>query len=96
MISIIIIIIAIKTLILLLGGLITYLSYTAYRRTEARSLRALAIGFGFITLGAFLGGAADQLSGVSILMGLLIDTTLAGVGFIIITYSVYIQKHEIL
>lgn len=94
MMSVIIIIIAIKTIILLLGGLITYLSYTAYRRTGARSLRALAIGFGFITFGALLGGVADQLFGVSVLMGVLIDTILVGFGFTVITYSLYMKEYK--
>ena len=53
-------VIALKTLTLLLGGLITFLAYRAYRRTHSQSLGALAIGFAIVTLGAFLAGIGDR------------------------------------
>jgi hypothetical protein len=49
-------IIAMKTVTLILGGLITYLSYKAYRRTGAEPLRYLSVGFGIVTLGSLLAG----------------------------------------
>lgn len=84
-------IIVTKTIILLLGSLITYLSYKAYRRTQAPALRALAIGFGIITLGALLAGVADQLLGVSLATGMFINSILTALGFAIITYSLYVE-----
>jgi len=53
--------VALKTVTLLLGGLITYLSYKAYQRSGARPLWYLAVGFGVVTLGTFFAGAIDQL-----------------------------------
>jgi heme/copper-type cytochrome/quinol oxidase subunit 3 len=82
-------IIALKTAILLLGGLITYFAFKAYRRTRHPSLRALAIGFGVVTLGALLAGLAHQLFGVGITTGVLINSLLTAVGFAVITYSLY-------
>jgi len=82
-------VVALKTITLLLGGLITYLAFKAYRRTRARSLGALAVGFGTITLGALLAGAADQLLGVEFQLGLLIESALVTVGFSVIVYSLY-------
>lgn len=84
-------IIVTKTIILLLGGLITYLSYKAYRRTHAAALRALAIGFGIVTLGALLAGVAHQLLGVSLASGIFINSILTALGFVIITYSLYVE-----
>lgn len=82
-------IIAVKTGILVLGGLITYFSYKAHRRTGDGSLRALALGFGIITLGALTAGILDAILGVSFAVGVLVDAVLTLVGFAVITYSLY-------
>ncbi|MEF8851789.1 MAG: hypothetical protein V5A44_00970 [Haloarculaceae archaeon] len=54
-------IVALKTVTLLLGGLITYFSYKAYRRSGSRPLWYLAVGFGVVTLGILSAGVIDQL-----------------------------------
>lgn len=41
-----------NVVLLLLGGLLTFLSYRAYRRLDRAPLRGAAIGFGVITIGA--------------------------------------------
>jgi hypothetical protein len=82
-------IIALKTVTLLLGGLITYLSYKAYRRTGAEPLRALSLGFGVVTLGTLLAGALDEVLGLGFRLGLLVESALVAVGFGIIVYSLY-------
>jgi DNA-binding transcriptional ArsR family regulator len=81
--------IVMKTGILILGGLITYFSVKAYRNTGSNALRALAVGFGIITLGALLAGTLDVLSGVPLATGVLIDAVLTLAGFAVITYSLY-------
>lgn len=85
-------IVAVKTVILLLGTAITYIAYKAYRRTGAPSLRALGIGFGVVTLGALLAGIADQVLSVSLEMGVLINSILVAIGFAIIMYSLYLER----
>ena len=84
-------IIVVKTGILVLGGLITYFSFKAYRRTKSASLRALAIGFGIVTFGALLAGAFDVLFAVSLATGVLVDAVLTLIGFAVITYSLYVD-----
>lgn len=84
-------IIVVKTLTLALGGLITYFSLKAYRRTGAPALRALALGFGTITVGAILAGVVDQLTPFDLLWGVLVQSTLTLVGFAVITYSLYVD-----
>lgn len=85
-------IIATKTVTLLLGGGITYIALKAYRRTGDASLRALSVGFGIVTLGALLGGIADQVVSVSLEMGVLINSLLVMIGFVIIMYSLSIER----
>ncbi|WP_123533449.1 DUF7521 family protein [Halosimplex salinum] len=53
--------VALKTITLLLGGLITYFSYKAYSRSGARPLWYLAVGFGIVTIGTLMAGFVDQL-----------------------------------
>jgi hypothetical protein len=85
------VVVAIKTLTLILGGLITYLSYKAYRRTDAPALRALAVGFGFVTLGAILAGVMDQLSPFGLAYSVALESSLTLLGFAVITYSLYVE-----
>jgi len=85
-------VVAIKTVTLLLGGLITYFAFQAYRRTRSRSLRALAVGFGFVTVGSLLAGVANVVLRTSIEGGLLIESSLIAVGFGVIVYSLYVSE----
>lgn len=85
-------IVAIKTVILLLGSGITVIAYKAYRRTGARSLRTLAIGFGIITSGSMLAGIAHQVLGVDFQTGVLINSLLTAIGFGVIMLSLYIER----
>ena len=81
-----------KTAILILGSGIAYIAYKAHRRTESPSLRALAFGFGIVTIGALLAGIAHQLLGVGLRTGIVINSTLTAFGFAIIIYSLYVQR----
>lgn len=82
-------VVALKAITLVLGGIITYFAYNAYRRTNARPIGALALGFGFVTLGALLAGLANQAYGLEGNAVLLIESSLTVVGFGIIVYSLY-------
>jgi hypothetical protein len=84
-------IVVLKTGILLFGGLITYFSFKAYRRTGSAALRALAIGFAIITFGSALAGAFDVLLDVGLETGVLIDSALTFIGLGFITYSLYVE-----
>ncbi|WP_435359477.1 DUF7521 family protein [Haloarchaeobius sp. DFWS5] len=85
-------VVAFKTLTLVMGGLITYISLKAYRRTGSPALRALAIGFGIITTGAAIAGALDQfLTLGDNSTALIIESALTTVGFGVILYSLYAE-----
>lgn len=82
-------VVALKALTLVLGGIITYFAAKAYRRTNAAPIGHLALGFGFVTLGALLAGAAHQALGFQTDTVLVIESALTVVGFGVITYSLY-------
>ncbi len=82
-------IVALKTITLILGGLITYLSYRAYRRTGTPSLWYLSVGFGIVTLGSLLAGVVDQVLRAGFRLGLLVESALVALGFAVIVYSLY-------
>jgi hypothetical protein len=84
-------VVALKSLTLVLGGVITYYSYRAYRRTGAPALRALAIGFGIITVGALLAGAADQFLPLEPSISLAVESAFTAVGFAVIVYSLFVD-----
>lgn len=85
------VLVALKTITLGLGGLITFFAYRAYRRTNARALGALALGFAVVTLGALLAGAAHQAFGMNTDVVLVIESALTTAGFAIIVYSLYAE-----
>jgi energy-converting hydrogenase Eha subunit F len=84
-------IVVLKSISVVLGGLITYFAYRAYRRTNASPLRWLSIGFATITIGAMLGGFIDQLLMMTREWALAMESSLAVVGFAIILYSLYVD-----
>lgn len=79
----------VKTLVLLVGGVITFFAYKAYRRTRQRPLGYLAGGFGLVTLGLFLAGLLTELLNVTLALGILLESLLVLAGFLVIAYSLY-------
>lgn len=82
---------ALKTATLLFGGVITLFAYRAYARTRSPALRALALGFGVVTVGAAAAGAADLLLGFDRQIALIVESALTALGFGIIAYSLYAE-----
>lgn len=89
MVSALSLVIVLKTITLLLGGLVTVLAVKAYWRTTANGLRFLAVGFAIITIGALLAGIIDQLLSLHRNTALVVESTLTALGFAIIAYSLY-------
>ncbi|ELY65883.1 DUF7521 family protein [Natrinema versiforme] len=81
----------VKTLVLVVGGIITYFAFKAYRRTRQRALGYLAGGFGLVTLGFVLAGMLYELLGVDLVTGILLESLLVLAGFVVIAYSLYVQ-----
>ncbi|MFA9416349.1 hypothetical protein [Natrinema sp. HArc-T2] len=81
----------VKTLVLVVGSVITYFSFKAYRRTRQRALGCLTAGFGLVTLGFVLAGMLYELLGVHLVTGILLESLLVLAGFLVIAYSLYVQ-----
>ncbi|SEW03976.1 DUF7521 family protein [Natrinema salifodinae] len=80
----------VKTLVLIVGGVITFFAYKAYRRTHQPALRYLAVGFGLVTLGLVLAGMLYELLGVPLMTGILLESLLVLLGFLVIARSLYV------
>lgn len=85
------VVVALKTLTLLLGGSITYYSFKAYRHTGSAALRALTLGFGTVTIGALLAGIVDQLLPVDPTFAFVVESLFTTVGFAVILASLYVE-----
>lgn len=81
----------VKTLVLVVGSVITYFAFKAYRRTRERALGYLAAGFGLVTLGLVLAGMLYELLGVQLATGILLESLLVLTGFLVIARSLYVQ-----
>lgn len=76
-----------NTVTLLVGSLVTWLGFRAYRRTGARSLRALTAGLGCITFGTLLGGLLHQSGLAPLLVGVTVQSLSVGAGFLFLGWS---------
>ena len=82
-------VVALKTLTLVLGGLVTYLALKAARRTGSTSLQLLALGFGLVTAGGLVAGVIDQVVGLPVDVAVVAQSGLTAVGFAVILVSLY-------
>lgn len=86
------IVVVLKTITLVLGAAITYLSYKAFRRTNSAALRSLTVGFGLVTLAALLAGIVDQVVGLQSDLALVVESSLTAAGFVVIVYSAFVDR----
>lgn len=84
-----------KTVTVVLGTVLTLLAARAARRTGSPALRALAVGIGLVTVGALVGGAVHQVLGVPLAVGVAVQAVCTGIGFAVLTYSVYVADDGI-
>lgn len=84
-------VVVVKALSLAIGALVTYYAARAYGRTGAKALKALALGFGLVTVGALGAGVLDQFVNVRRSVALLVESTFTTLGFAVILYSLYVD-----
>ena len=82
----------VKTLIFVVGGLITFFAFKAYRRTESRALGLLTVGFGTVTVGALLGGMTYEILGVALPVGIVVESVFVFIGFCLIAISLRVDR----
>jgi len=90
------IVIGIKTVTVVLGGLITYFAARAALKTRSSALTYLTVGFATITAGSLFAGVADQLFDLSTDLALIFENALTAVGFAVIAYSLYVTSRSAL
>lgn len=81
--------VVVKIGLLVLGSAVSLLAFRAYRRTGMDGLQYFAVGLLIITLGTVLVGVLHHVVGVGLTVGLLIESLLIGVGFVVISYALY-------
>lgn len=81
-----------KTVTLVFGGIITFYTFRAFRRTGSPALRSLTVGLGLLTLGALLSGGTHTLVGGSPTLGIGVNSLLMAAGFASMTYSLYVRE----
>ncbi|MFB6153729.1 MAG: hypothetical protein ABEJ27_05710 [Halodesulfurarchaeum sp.] len=84
-------VVILKAVSLALGALITYFAARAHGRTGSNALRALAVGFGLVTIGALVAGVLDQLLIANRTLALLVESGFTTLGFAVIFYSLYVD-----
>lgn len=80
-------IVSANTVTLVVGGFVTLLAYRAHRRTGSRSLRALTVGLGCITVGTLLGGLLHQSGVAPLLVGVTVQSGFTALGFLLLAWS---------
>jgi hypothetical protein len=86
-----VVLVAAKTVTLVFGGVLAYLSYKAYRRTGSRALWTLAVGIGLLISGAALGGVLHQFAGLGLETSVSVQSVFTAVGFAVMTYSLFAE-----
>lgn len=77
----------VRVIVLVLGVLITYYSFQAYRRTGTPYMRNATLGFGIITLGVFLEGVLFEFAGLDLAVVHIIESVAIGLGFLVLLFS---------
>lgn len=77
----------VRTLVLVLGLSIAYLSYKAYTRTNTRYLRDAAVGFSIVAVGVFIEGVLFEVGGFELVIVHVVESVLVAIGFGVLLYS---------
>lgn len=85
--------IAAKIGVLLIGLFIAYQAYRGYVRNQSPAMLYLAIGFAFISVGTATEGLLFEVFALDIFLAGTVQTTISGVGMVVILYSLY-GNHE--
>lgn len=75
-----------QILILLLAGVVVYYASKSYRKVKSGAMLSLAIGFGFVTLGAAAAGILYNLN-LNLEVALAVQAISQVIGFFAIVYS---------
>lgn len=83
--------VAVKLVVLVLGGIVALLAYRAYERTKVEGLQYFAVGLLVITIGTVLVGVFHHVLGAGLTAGMLLESLIIGAGFAVMIYGLYGQ-----
>lgn len=78
-----------KTVVVVMGALISLLAFQAYRRRKIQAMLYLSVGFLLITMGSLLEGLFFEFLRLSLVDVYTIDTLIVIGGLSAIIYSIY-------
>jgi hypothetical protein len=82
----------IQIAIVLLGSIITYLGFIAYRKHGNRGMLFMSIGFALISIGSSVAGLLFEFVGFTLLEAVVISAFANCIGFALLVYSIYGTK----
>lgn len=81
--------VVVKTITMLLGFLIAYQAYRGYRRHDSETMGFVALGFGFISVGAVIEGILFDVAGFSFHDAGTVSTAIVALGMLSVLYALY-------
>lgn len=81
-----------QSLIFIFGCVVVFYAWRAFARDRSAAMLSLALGFGFVTLGAVAAGILFQVSDMSLIDVVLAQAIFQAAGFAIIVYSLVVAK----
>ena len=81
-----------QIIIVLLGGVISYLGFGAYFKSKNRGMLYMALGFVLITGGSSVAGVLFEFLGYSLLEVSVVSALANSLGFSLLVYSIYRKK----
>ena len=81
-----------QIVIVLLGGIITYLGFVSYRKRANRGMLFMSIGFALISVGSSVAGFLFEFVGFTLLEAVVISAFANCIGFALLVYSIYGTK----
>lgn len=87
--TVVTLLVAAKILALVLGSVVALLAYRAYLRTKIDGLQHFAVGLSIITAGTVLVGIFHHIIGLQATVGMLIESLIISVGFVVMIIGLY-------
>jgi len=81
-----------QIVIVLLGGIITYLGFVSYRKRANGGMLFMSIGFALISVGSSVAGFLFEFVGFTLLEAVVISAFANCIGFALLVYSIYGTK----
>lgn len=85
----IVLLVVVKIVALVLGGVVSVLAYRAYERTRIAGLQYFAAGLAVITIGTVLVGVFHHLGGASVTVGMILESVIICAGFAVMVIGLY-------